>query len=82
MRPDDIHGLLHKRPFQPFRIRLSNGTTYDIRHPELVVVGRSTMFIGVPAPDLPPATYDDFALVSLMQLAEVTPVIPASSSES
>ena len=42
MRPDDVRAELRIQPFQPFRIRLSNGKTYDVPHPDLVM-GRSVV---------------------------------------
>jgi len=50
MRPDDILKLLRQKPFEPFRISLSDGAEYEIRHPELAIVGRSTVIVGVPGP--------------------------------
>ena len=50
MRPDDIRNFLNRRPFQPFRITLTDGRNYEVRHPELVMVGRSSIVIGLPAP--------------------------------
>ncbi|HWE35865.1 MAG TPA: hypothetical protein VG406_04775 [Isosphaeraceae bacterium] len=32
-------------PFRPFRISLASGRTFEIRHPEMVQVGRTTMTI-------------------------------------
>ena len=32
-------------PFRPFRITTTSGRTFDIRHPEMIQVGRSTMTI-------------------------------------
>ena len=49
MRPDDFLLLLRKQPFEPFRLYLSTGETYDIRHPEMAVVERSIVWIHVPA---------------------------------
>ncbi|MFL5242926.1 MAG: hypothetical protein ACJ8FY_12525 [Gemmataceae bacterium] len=71
MRLDDIQRLLHEKPFKPFRIHLSNGRTHEVRHPELAMVGRTTMLIGKPAPDLPPTAYDDFAIVTLLHINDV-----------
>ena len=34
----DFHTVLRIRPFVPFRVVTSDGTTYDVRHPELVMV--------------------------------------------
>ncbi len=71
MRPDDVRARLHAQPFQPFRIRLSNGITYDITHPDLVMVGRSALVIGTPAPDLPPGVHGVAVSVSLLHVAEL-----------
>lgn len=29
-------------PFRPFRIRMASGQTFEIRHPETILVGRNT----------------------------------------
>jgi hypothetical protein len=50
MRPDDVLQLLRARPFQPFRISLSDGQQYEVRHPEMAIVSRSTVLVGVPGP--------------------------------
>lgn len=36
----EIKELLNRRPFIPLRIHLSDGTAYDIHHPELLHVVR------------------------------------------
>jgi hypothetical protein len=28
-------------PFQPFRIKMASGQVYEIRHPEMILVGRN-----------------------------------------
>ena len=48
MRPEDILKLLRARPFQAFRVRLSDGQQFEVRHPELAMVSRSQMIIGIP----------------------------------
>jgi hypothetical protein len=30
-------------PFRPFRIRMASGQTFDIRHPEMILVGRTSV---------------------------------------
>ena len=37
MSPADVLEALRRRPFEPFRIQVSDGSTYDVRHPELVL---------------------------------------------
>jgi hypothetical protein len=39
--------LLH-RPFEPFRVCLSNGERYEIRHPEMALLVRSGVLVAVP----------------------------------
>ncbi len=33
---------LGAEPFRPFRIKLASGSTYEIRHPEMILVGRTS----------------------------------------
>jgi hypothetical protein len=32
-------------PFRPFRIRMASGQLFDIRHPEMILVGRTSVRI-------------------------------------
>lgn len=48
MRSEDVRELVEARPFNPFRIHLSNGRKFDIRHPEFIWVLRSRVVIAVP----------------------------------
>ena len=42
MSPDDLERKLVERPFQPFRIKLSNSSTIDVHFPGDIVMGRSS----------------------------------------
>ncbi len=46
-----INELLARRPFQPFRIKLSNQETVDIVNPALVVLMKRDIFIAEPSGD-------------------------------
>lgn len=49
MRPDDIREWLYHIPFQPFRICLLEAAFFEIHHPEIVILKKSTMdlfFVG------------------------------------
>lgn len=50
IRPEDVRKHLDKRPFEPFRICLTDGEFYDVRHPDLCLIDRSTVHVGVPDP--------------------------------
>lgn len=53
MRPADVLELLRATPFEPFRVHLSDGTSFDISHPDMAMVYRSKVTIGVPGPQGP-----------------------------
>jgi hypothetical protein len=53
------------KPFRPFRIQMASGKTYDVRHPELVKVGKTYVMIFTPA-DGDLDVVDTFETVSLM----------------
>ncbi len=50
MPPEQIRGYLRARPFISFGLHLSDGRVFEIRHPDLVVVGRTTLIVGIPEP--------------------------------
>ena len=82
MRPSDIRVFLQCQPFPPFRITLTDGRTYEVRHPELVMVGRSSLVIGLPAPGDAEPIYDQFVTVSLLHVMQMEPLEAAGTSNS
>jgi hypothetical protein len=80
MQPEDIRGFLQHKPFQPFRLTLTDGRTYEIRHPELAMVGRSSVAVGVPAPGDPNPVYDHLVTVSLLHVMQVEPMEMSGAS--
>jgi len=47
MRPDDLREHLRRSPFQPLRVYLSDGSSYEVRHPEMMLVTRSEVIIAI-----------------------------------
>ena len=41
----DVLNYLQTEPFRPFRIHMVGGRNFDIRHPEMVKVGRTAVTI-------------------------------------
>ncbi len=50
MRPEDILEILRTKPFEPFRVYLTDGAVYEIRHPDMAIVQRSKVTVAVPGP--------------------------------
>jgi hypothetical protein len=47
MTREELLDQARRQPFRPFRIVLTTGEQYDIRHPELILVGRRSLAIGI-----------------------------------
>ena len=74
MDPVELYDMLHKQPFEPFRIHLTDGRVFDIRYPKLNMVGVSWVIIGVPVPNDPDPVADQFIKVPLSLFERVEPL--------
>lgn len=72
---EDLAMEVGHRPFVPFRIYLTDGGTFDIRHPELFMLGRRSVNIGIAR--LPDQTfYDRWTVVDLMHIVRIENLPP------
>ena len=46
---DTIREFLSRRPFSPFRVILSSGDSFEIRHPEFAWLVKVGLYVGLPA---------------------------------
>jgi hypothetical protein len=51
MNADTIREWLNNQPFEAFEFRLSNGERHQVRHPELIALGRNRVIIIDPNTD-------------------------------
>ncbi len=70
--------LLSKRPFQPFRLVMSSGRTYEVRHPEMAFLTRSDILVGVDATD--DGVPADFRICSLLHVSAIEPLSVSAAS--
>ena len=47
MHPSDLLTHARRQPFVPLRLYLSDGSSYDVRHPELIVISRREVAIAI-----------------------------------
>ncbi len=73
MTPQEVLNYVQAQPFRPFRIRISSGRTFDIRHSEMVRVGRRDLLIFTFVSDSP-AVYDRWENVSLLLIESLSPL--------
>ena len=45
MTPPQLLSHIKAEPFRPFRVHMASGRTYDIRHPEMVKLGKSFLLV-------------------------------------
>jgi len=45
MNEQELKNAVRSEPFEPVRLHLSNGATFDVRHPDAILVGPRTSAI-------------------------------------
>lgn len=45
MNPREVLNFIASEPFKPFRIQMASGRTFEVRHPEMAQVGKSTVTV-------------------------------------
>jgi hypothetical protein len=81
MSSREVLNYMHVNPFRPFRIRMNSGRTFDIRHPEMVRVGRRDLLIFTFVSD-DPEVYDQWQNLSLVLIESLAPLEVPGSMES
>ena len=71
MAVQDFKDLLTQRPFEPFRVVMSSGEQYEVRHPEMTWLTRSTLYIGTGRMD--GGVPDEARMCSLLHVANIEP---------
>jgi len=71
--PQELLRYLQRRPFEPFRVHLTDGVTYDVRHPEMVLPATLTAEIGLPADPAVPIA-ERIVTVSLVHMVRLEPL--------
>ena len=42
-----VRDLLRQQPFKPFRLVMSSGESYEVRHPEMAWVTMNDIYVGI-----------------------------------
>ena len=77
MNQDELLKVLRKQPFEPFRLCLSDGTTFDIRHPDQCSVGRTTAYVGVPRRE-GKRSFQDIVTCALLHITHIEPLLDSA----
>lgn len=74
MRPEDLLELFRARPFEPFRLHMSDGAAFDIRHPDMAIVQRSKVTVAVPGVAGPDGPAERTINCALMHITRTEPL--------
>jgi hypothetical protein len=63
----DIQARVREQPFVPLRIAVSSGQTFDIHHPDLIMVGCRSLIIGTASTESP-TQYEQATRVAILHV--------------
>jgi hypothetical protein len=72
--------LLTQRPFKPFRIVMSSAQAYEVRHPEMALLTRSDLLVGIDQTE--EGVPAEFKICSLLHVTAVEPLNPTATGSS
>jgi hypothetical protein len=79
MRPHDLRQWNRATPFVPYRRRLNDGRTFDVRHPEMVRIGRTTAVVFTFQGD-PNEPFERMEMISLVLIESIAPIETAAAA--
>jgi hypothetical protein len=71
MNPTSVLNHVKAQPFRAFRIHMASGKTFDVRHPEMVRVGKTNLLVFSFVSDQP-EVFDEWQSVSLMLMESIS----------
>lgn len=77
MTLDALRAMLTPRPFEPLRVKTSNGEVFEIRHPEMASLARSALVLVHPDAHGEPS--DKVEYISYLHIASVETVAGAAA---
>ncbi len=79
MTVQTFRNLLKQTPFKPFRLVMSSGQSYEVRHSEMAWVTKSDILVGIDSDDdFVPA---EFKICSMLHVTAVEPIEPTANGE-
>lgn len=83
MNYDQLIALRRQQPFRPFRITMTDGRSFEVVHPELMLVDFDDVTIGFPRKGSDkPYFFEHRTMVEMSEIKEIEFLETASSSAS
>jgi hypothetical protein len=74
MTADTFREILRRSPFEPFRVVMSSGESYNVVHPEMAFVTAKSLILALPDPSAPDA--ERLAFCSYLHIVHVETLRP------
>lgn len=72
MEAEELVSRVRQRPFEPFRLHLTDGRSYEVKHPEQIMVGRRSSHVGLGGNG--DAPFQKIAIVSNIHITRIEPL--------
>ena len=79
--PRRLISYIEAQPFRPFRTSMASGQSLEIKHPEMISVGRSTAHINFFFSDDPEHANERVQEISLMLMESIEPIEAVTSEK-
>jgi hypothetical protein len=78
MTADTFRQILSRKPFEPFRVVMSSGESYNVMHPEIALVTARALILALPDP----TTQDGerLAFCSYLHVAHIETLKPSRAA--
>jgi len=74
MTADTFREIMRRTPFEPFRVVMSSGESYNVMHPEMAFVTAKSLILALP--DTSAAEGERLAFCSYLHIAHVETLRP------
>ncbi len=71
MDADELYRKVREHPFEALRIHVSDGKAYDVKHPEQIMIGRRSSYVGLGNGEGP---FQKIAVVSNIHITRIEPL--------
>ena len=85
MDPRELLSATRRRPFIPFRLTLTEGSTYDVRHSEFCMVGKRSAILGLEPLEEDQQLFEHSVTLDLLHIMKLEPLdnaVPPKSNGS
>lgn len=79
MTADTFKDILRHKPFEPFRVVMSSGESYNVMHPEMALVTSRSLILALPEPTRPEG--ERLAFCSYLHIAHIEVLRPSALTE-